>query len=255
MTDGAAVYEKPDFDSKVLEYLADQTKIHISKKPTAGIGGMGIFHLIRFDGKRVGYVPDTDIRALKRSEVGQKKKPIAKTWEKEEQENLGDAPLYFRRYLGGAIAMVDFTEKFSGRKLHDNMTMYGLRMMGPGTLFDGPPLDFNFWFSVDKPGYYDKFSSGSANGFLLFGDVNFMLPLYDGKTTLISYGLGLMWVYTSYRIPVNGVTFDSQEFRIGFDLTAGVGKKIGKFMLRGDAKYYYEKTQYLGYLLSLMGDY
>lgn len=256
--DGAAVYQKPDFDSEVVDYLDVNMSVFIARKPIRGIGGMGLFHVIRY-GKKQGYIADTDVKVSKESvEVEQPrktKKSPSKMWENEEQEALGDSPLYFRRYLGGALAMVDVAEKFSGRRLSDDMMFYGMRMMGPGTLFDGPPLDFNFWFTLDKPGYYKKFSSGEANGFMLFGDVAFMLPFIESKNWLATYGLGLMWAYSSYRIPVNGVTFDSQEFKVGFDVTAGVGRKIGKYLLRGDAKYFIERQQYFGYMLSLMGEY
>ncbi|NJM10450.1 MAG: hypothetical protein HC883_06275, partial [Bdellovibrionaceae bacterium] len=198
--DGAAVYEKSDFDSKVQDYLRYQTKVMVSKKAFRGIGGMGLFHRIRY-GKKFGYIPDTDVRVFteeseKTPETAPETKTGSKAWEKEEEEQLGKAPLYFTRYLGGAVAMVNFTEKFSGKKFSDNMLMYGLRMSGPGTLFDGPPLDFNFWFSLDKPGYYDNFASGKPTGFLMFGDVMIQLPFIDAKNTLVTYGLGLMWVYT-----------------------------------------------------------
>ncbi|MGE0528904.1 MAG: hypothetical protein AB7P49_17705, partial [Bdellovibrionales bacterium] len=159
------------------------------------------------------------------------------------------------RFLGAAVSRVKFTEKFSGRKLSEDMWMYGLRMSGPGTLFDGPPLDFNLWFSLDKPGYYSQFADGKPTGFLLFGDIMAQLPLVDYRNTLVTYGLGVMWTYTKYRVPVNDLHFDSQEFRLGVDLGLGVGQRIGKFMIRLDGKYYIEKTQYPGYILSVQAEY
>lgn len=256
--DGAAIYEKPDFDSRVLDYLRYQTKVQVSKKAFRGTGGMGLFHRVRYSGSKLGWVPDTDVRVSDAESVqvaAPEKKSGSKAWEKEEEEVLGKAPLYFTRYLGGAVAMVNFTEKYQGRKLSDDMLMYGLRMTGPGTLFDGPPLDFNLWFSLDKPNYFSKFSSGRSTGFLLFGDVLAMFPLIDETNWLVTYGLGVMWVYTRYKIPVKSATFDSQELRIGGTADFGVARRIGKFLLRGDVKYYYEKTQYFGYLLSFQGEY
>lgn len=255
--DGAAIYEKPDFDSKVQDYLRYQTKVHVSKKAFRGSSGMGLFHRIRY-GNKLGWVPDTDVRISlpeAKKESAPEKKSGSKAWEKEEEEALGKAPLYFTRYLGAAFAIVNFTEKFSGKKYSDDMMMYGMRMTGPGTLFDGPPLDFNFWFSLDKPDYYGKFASGKPTGFLLFGDVMAMLPLIDTTNWLATYGLGVMWTYTRYKVPVKGANFDSQEFRIGFDADLGVARRFGKYLLRVDAKYYYEKTQYLGYIMSFQGEY
>lgn len=259
VTDGAAVYQAPDFDSTVQEYLRYQTSVLASKKAYVGVGGLGLFHKIQYK-NHSGFVADTDIRVTKvarekeEEEVVSNKSP-SKAWEKEEEEALGKAPLYFTRYLGAAVAMVNFTEKFSGSKLSDNMLMYGLRMSGPGTLFDGPPLDVNVWFSLQKPGYYSRFSSGSPTGFMMFGDLLIQLPLIDGKNTLMTLGLGAMWAYTRYNVPVKSVTFDSQELRMGAATGLGLGRRIGKFMLRADVKYYYEKTQYFGYMGSFQMEY
>ncbi len=274
ISDGAAVYEKPDFDSKVIEFVPFQSVIAVSRKAFAGTDGLGLFHKTRVRGK-IGYIPDTDIRVgEKEREKEQEKererervepskakaekikedKPKSMAWDKDE-EDVGKAPLYLTRFLGGAISRVNFTEKFSGRKLSDQITMYGMRMTGPGTLFDGPPLDMNVWFSMQKPKYYDVFSS-NLNGFLMFGDVMAMLPIVNLDDWVLSYGLGVMWTFTKYRVQIRGENTDSLEFRIGLDLGLGLGTRIGKtWMVRGDAKYYYEKTQYLGYILSLQKEY
>lgn len=263
MTDGAAVYQAPDFDSAVQEYLRYQTPVMASKKAYVGVGGLGLFHKVQFKG-RSGFVADTDIRVTKKGDKDKDKdeaesasaqKSGSKAWEKEEEENLGKPPLYFIRYLGAAVSGINFTEKFSGKKLSDNMLMYGLRMSGPGTLFDGPPLDFNFLFSVQKPGYYKEFTSSEPNGFMLFGDCMVQLPIYDGGNSLVTYGLGVMWTYTKYTVPVRGVSFDSQELRLGLDAGFGYGYRIGKRMIRADAKYYHEKTQYFGATISFQQEY
>lgn len=257
--DGAAVYKAPSFDSEVQDYLRYQTKVIVSREPYHGEGGMGLFHLVRY-GKKRGYVPDTDVRVARKEAAKvtvEAKKSKSKAWEKEEEENLGKAPIYFTRYLGAAVSMVNFSEKFQGKRFSDNMMMYGLRMTGPGTLIeDGPPLDFNLWFSIDKPGYYSKkLGSSAPTGFMMFGDVMAMLPLIDMKNTIINYGLGVMWVYTNYKVQLKSRKFDTSEFRVGLDAGLGVGQKIGKYMLRLDGKYYYEKTQYFGVILSFQGEY
>lgn len=264
VTDGAAVYAKPDFDSAVQDYLPYQTQANVSRKPYAGTGGLGLFHRISYRNK-VGYITDTDIRVTKREAEKQitdeKKKAPSKAWSKEDEEALGKAPIYLTRFVGGALAMVNFTEKYSGRKLSDNMMMYGLRMTGPGVLFDGPPLELNVWFSLQKPKYFNQFASGSPSGFLLFGDLMAMLPLVNLDKTVVNYGLGVMWTYTKYSIPVRNVktgdvgSFDSQEFRMGAALDLGIGQRFGRYLLRGDVKYYIEKTTYPGYVLSFQMEY
>ena len=260
ITDGAAVYSKPDFDSPVQDYLGFQTKVSISKKPFAGQGGMGLFHRVRYKSK-YGYIPDTDVHIGKKeekaaeAETKNSKKNPSKAFEREEKKKRQS--LYQTRLVGIAVNSVNFTEKYSGHKLSDNMLMYGLRMMGPGTLFDGPPLDLNVWASFQKPSYLKQFG-GQPSGFLMFGDLGLMLPLVDSFNTLFNYSLGVMWTYTRYVVPVkSGDTglisnFDSQEFRMGVDVGLGLGHRFGKFELRADAKYFVEKTSYPGYGVSLL---
>lgn len=269
VTDGAAVYSKPDFDSPVQDYLGYQTVASVSRRPYAGNGGMGLFHRIKY-GNKLGYIPDTDIKVSKKevaaekaSEGGKKKSGGSMAFDDEEMKmGPGKNPIYMTRYLGGAVSRVYFTEKFSSHKLSDQMVMYGLRMTGPGTLFDGPPLDFNFWFSVQKPQYYKVLTGNQdVSGFLLFGDVQAMFPVIDVDNTIINFGMGLMYVFTHYNVPVRSnatgktANFDSQEFRMGFDVAAGAGHRFGRYLLRGDMKYYIEKTSYVGYLASFQMEY
>ncbi len=272
VTDGAAVYTKTDFDAPVVGYLSFKSPIWVTKKPVPGTGGLGLFHRVRFKDK-AGYMADTDIRISgkeiekekekektpensKAANAKPEKQPKSKAWEEEEESTgRGKDPLFFSRYLGVAASRVNFTEKFSGKRLSDQMLMYGLRMTGPGVLFDGPPLDFNFWFSMQKPSYYSKLTDTSASGFLLFGDVMAVLPLIEGKKTLLYFGLGLMWTYTNYKVTAKNSHFDSQEFRVGADLGLGVAQKFGRYCARLDTKYYYEKTAYVGFIGSFQMEY
>lgn len=277
VSDGAAVYDKPDFDSKVIDFVPYDTKVVISRKAYAGMEGLGLFHKVRVRGK-IGYIPDTDIRVSGKDKETEKEKEkdkekvidpgkvkvapsegktksMAFEKDKDEEEAPGRAPIYLTRYLGAAASRVHYTEKFSGHKLSDQVMMYGLRMTGPGTLFDGPPLDVNLWFSLDKPGYYDVFSS-NLHGFLLFGDVMAMLPLINLDNWVVSYGLGVMWTFTRYRVQIRGENTDSTDFRVGLDGGIGLGWRVTKrFVVRADAKYYYEKNAYAGYTLSLQREY
>ena len=281
MTDGGSVYSQPDFDAQVADYLPFKAKLWVTKKAVSGNGGLGLFHRVRYKDKS-GYMVDTDIRLNAKGEadpVPNKKTAAnssaarsAKTRDPEVEPakrerdrerarekpgsgaEAGD-PLYFKRYLGGALSLVNYTEKFQGNKFSDKMTMYGLRMSGPGTLFDGPPLDLNVWFSLQKPGYYSKFASGSPQGFLLFGDLMAVLPFYENHSFMVTYGMGLMWTYTNYKVMIKNSRFDSQEFRIGVDFGVGLTQRFGHYAAKLDVKYYYEKTQYFGYIASFQVEY
>lgn len=264
LTDGGTVYSAPDFDAPVVDYLAFKTPIVSSRKALPGQGGLGLFHRVRYKDKS-GFMADTDLKILEKESAGaggekttagkkpQSKRARSKAFGEDEEVHKRE-PLYFSRQAGIALALVNFTEKFSGNRLKDNILMYGLRLTGPDILLGGPPIDFNFWFSLQKPGYYQDFSR-SVEGFLLFGDIMAMLPLYEGKNSLVNYGIGWMWTYTNYRVNVKSTDIDSKEFRSGLDFMLGYAHRINTYVIRADVKYFYEKTQYFGYLLSFQSEF
>lgn len=260
-TDGATVYAQPDFDAQIIDSLPAKAPILINRRAIPGHGGLGLFHNVQYRNQN-GYMADTDIRILEREAEAPSKEEPKKQTTREPKRPRSKAlppepskkvdPLYFTPYAGGAVALVNFTEKFSGEKLTSKLTMYGLRMTGP--VFDGPPIDLNLWFSLQKPGYYKDFST-SLQGFLLFGDIMAMLPMFEWKNSLINYGLGLMWTYTKYNVQVSNSTFDSQELRMGADFDLGYAYRFRPYAVRFDIKYYFEKTQYAGYVFSFQTEF
>lgn len=258
--DGASLYSKPTFDAPILDYLRAGTQVLATLKPRKGFGDFGLFYMVKTAQGKVGYMADTDLVpefSLKNS----KKKPVSKNpvfeQAKEAKENPNREPLYFTRYVGGGIGMLGFSEKFSGKKFSSDVMMMALKMSGPGTLFDGPPLDFNFAFSLSAPEYYKEFSRGPAGGFFLFTDLLLNSPLFeiDNGNGLLFYGIGAMITYTKFTPVVSSTTFDSQELRLGAALSLGYAHRWGKYALRWDSKYYYEKTDYLGHWLSFQIEY
>jgi hypothetical protein len=267
VTDGGSVYTAPDFDAKIADYLAFKTPLYITKKAIPGHGGLGLFHRVRYKSKS-GFMADTDIRVTNSKETDpasekdaekispEAKKARSKAFHQDDEErSKSTEPMFYRRYVGGALAMVDFSEKFQGTKFNSEMLMYGLRATGPGIIFASLPLDFNLWFSLKAPGYYGQFPSTTAKGFLLFGDLSLTLPFYEWGHNLVYYGLGMMYTYTKFNVQIKNSFFDSQEVRLGGVFSLGYGHKFGSFAVRADARYYYERTQYLGYLGSFQMEY
>ena len=198
--------------------------------------------------------PPSDKNAKDDSTKKPRKKIKSKAYEDEEDIHQLE-PLFFKNWIGGTLAYTDFSEKFDGQTLRSWMPMYGLRLTG---LAFGPPLDSNFMFSVSKPGYYNRFAK-SVSGFLFFGDTMLMLPMVEHPNFLVTYGFGIMYTYTKYSVMVRNSSFDSQEFRIGVDAGIGTAYRFGgkrkKYAIRGDLKYYVEKTQYFGLLTSFQTEY
>lgn len=252
-SDGAAVYAQPDFDAPVMDYMNQGTSVVISRAPVKGSGGFGSFYKIQLKGKGIGYIADVDVvPSLKKTAT--KKLEANPDYEAldDERRNPNREPLFFSRYLGAVIGTVGFSEKFSGKTFRSDMTMFGIKATGPGVLIDGPPIDATFLFSPEIPDYYFDLASSDPSGFFLLGEIIPLFPLMEWHEGLIHFGLGLMWTYTHFSVRVRTTSFDSQELRMGLTLPLAFNWRFrSKYVLRAEAKYYWEKTEYLGYWLSL----
>lgn len=253
--EGAAVYQFPNFDSPVFEYLRAGTKVMASLQPKTGIGGFGAFYRVRLPNKKLGWMADVDLLPQYKDDPRtQKKQEVNPEYEElQEQAKMANRePIYFEKYVGPGMGMVQFTEKFDGGELSSDVMMFGFRSMGPGVLFDGPPMDFSLMFSVQAPDHYTKFANGPATGFFLMSDMLMPFPIIEGRSGMLTIGFGPMITYTNFQVSVRNSNFDSQEIRLGIVGGAGYMYRFSKFAIRLDTKYYHERTAYLGAHLTFL---
>ncbi len=257
--DGASVYESPSFDAKVLMQLRAGQKVRVSLQMSQGDGGFGTFYRVHFKNNRFGFISDVELLP-EYTEVGKRKRIQANPEfaAYEDNQNARD-PIFFTRYIGVNLGMASFTEKFSGTKLFTPTVLYGLKLTGPGVLFSGPPIDFNFLFHLGAPKYYSQVAQSNATGYFLITDALLMFPLLEGRRHLLSFGFGPLVVYAAFKMTINTAQgpalFDSQEVRVGASSTLSYTYRLNKYAVRADAKYYLEKTQYPGFNLSVMTEY
>jgi hypothetical protein len=264
--DGAAVYAAPNFDSEVIDNLNQGVKVPVSVKQFEGQGGMGLFHKIKTPRGRLGYIPDTDVVLPKNTHIETPKTAAPRLSKKEQKARERSVhvekdrdhdrkSIYLTRYIGGTLASIDYTEKFQGNKLHGQTLFGGLRMTGPDILFKGPPFDFNVLISPGAPKYLGDIAHGSGNGFLLMTDLAMNMPLYDTEDGLLYYNLGLLLNLSDYKVSVGNNDYDSMDLRIGVDVGVGYAYRFSTYVVRADAKYYIEKSLFLGFLVSFQAEY
>lgn len=237
----AAVYQGPDFDSAVIDSLEENQKVPMSNKKFKSSSDFGSFFKVKTPKGKIGYVGDNDIQPLR----------LKKKMDEEMGQHDGES-IYYKKMLGVSLATVNYAEKFQDKYSKAQTTMLGFRMTGPDVLGDSPPLDVNVWLGFKPPSYYDSISGGKASGFFLLGDVGVVFPVVDWTKSLLNFGLGVMWTYTHFKVPIGGKDYASDELRIGIDLSFGGAIKFGKeWVGRGDIKYFVDKTPYTGLMLSL----
>ncbi|MEK6555605.1 MAG: hypothetical protein AABZ31_10220, partial [Bdellovibrionota bacterium] len=165
--DGAAVYESANFDSPVMDYLDRGKGILVSRKVYRGAGGLGAFHKIRLRKGVFGYITDVDIqtsgKALNAAKSSSRPNPPPRVEadpaqsavdandptqiqpelernEPEDDRNAGGG-LYLTRYLSLNYATYDYAEKIGKKSNSGDLTMFGVKLTGPGSLMGGIPID------------------------------------------------------------------------------------------------------------------
>lgn len=267
--EGATIYRKPDFDSEAVTHLPPGMEVVISKKARPGLGGLGLFYIIRLDKKKIAYVVDTEVVPKFKTappdlsgggesqpqSTGQVNPEFEVMNEELERERLQLKTIYQTRYLGGGLGLVDYSEKFGSKIYNSKEMLFALRMTGPGWLSDVLPLDWNLSFSLKPPKFYNALTVTPATGVYLMTDVNLMLPFVEADDLLIHYGFGPMLTYTEFSVLGATDFLNSKELRFGVSFHGGVAYRWDHWALRLDGKYYYEVTRYFGVGVTLQKQY
>lgn len=260
--DGAQIYELPDLDAPVIAVVRGGTKLTISKGTR---GDYAKFHKTRVQGK-VGWISALDVEpggkgtgkkgAGRAKAKAPAKGPFAeeneaeKRAEKQADESSDSSrerestPLYFSRSVGLAIGMTDYKEDIAGSERVANLLTYGLKMTGPDVFFDGPIIDANVLFHYGAPDYYNRLSATKPNGFVMWLDANLLLPFYMRDNALIAAGLGPLLVLSNIQATQGSVPYNMWNCNVGATLELTGGLRIGRVIVRLEAKYLFEKKTY-----------
>ncbi|HVK60228.1 MAG TPA: hypothetical protein VM432_01710, partial [Bdellovibrionales bacterium] len=174
ITQGAQIYEKPDFDANVIGTVQAGKSVVVS---SGTYGAFVKFYKIRV-GKTLGYIADIDVKVAGKSAAGKsaktktqssEKKPSKKSAERERKEPKPE-PLYFSRFIGLDVGKIWFKEGISGIDAKEGLLTYGLRVTGPDVLLEGAILDWNLILHYGAPSYYDQLSATKPAGFVLWTD-------------------------------------------------------------------------------------
>lgn len=243
--DQAMVYSAPNFDSQVLSYLPESIVFNVDENPLNGF-----FYKIEYAPKKFGFIVDTDL-VLKKSKTAaanNNAKKIAPKTKKKSKRLAFDST----RYLGFGYINMSYKESALGKVRPSALPFYSLKISGPDTLFGGPiDTDFNILISKTMPDYYKKQTGHAATGTILIFDFALYTGAPIGRDIFIYYGLGPMLKYSKIYSEVNNQIKGHQVTDIGLMFPLGVAFRVGKFAIKPEAVYYYEKKQYSSAGLSL----
>lgn len=283
--DGAAIYEAPNFDSPVLEYMDAEKKVVISKKIYTGIGGLGAFYKVKLRQNIYGYIADTDVEIkirdgnrdsdnddrdngadseiqgdAKKSDESEGDPTVLRDFKsRDEDEPAFTNSIYMTRYLGVVYSSYNYTEVLRKTTETSQVGMIGAKLTGPTGLMGGIPMDVGLVLTTSAPNFYSEIAT-STKGYMLIGDGLFIMPLYESSSLMAFFGLGLMLRYSAWQVSLKSQSgkpaIDSQEIGFGAAAEAGTAVRLWKnTLLRLDGKYYYETEKYFGFDLAVQFKY
>ncbi|XGC82157.1 SH3 domain-containing protein [Bdellovibrio bacteriovorus] len=241
--DGALIYQDPDFDSPVINTVKRGAVYSISKNKK------GAFYKIRLKPGSLGWISDTDIQLG----VVKLEKPKEA---KKDKKDTRKKPFHATRYRGPVIDFINYTEDTLRTERSQMIPFFGFKFSGENTLFDGEIYtDASILFHFGAPGYYEEYTGKGADGYIFMANFLLQTVLPQSKTHLFYYGFGPMFRYSHFNIDVpdggDTITYSADDMTLGAVFDLGLAFRFGAFSLKTDARYYWERTKYYGYGLSL----
>jgi len=254
-SDGATIYKAASFDSAVIAHLAPGTTFYIST-----VLFNGAFYRIMVKKNLLGYVPDYQIDPLNgaaaanaaTTNVDAKKNKKSKDKTPPRREPPQRA-LASTRFGGLEYAAIDFKEHTMGGNYHQSISFFGFKFSGPNLLVNGPfTMDINVLMHFGAPGYYQDATGNSADGFIMLADVMFQTYWPLSQNVMAYYGFGPMLHFSKFNLGLgtspNIKTYLAEDMNLGADFNLGLATRVGnRWGIRGEVRYYWEKTMYLGF--------
>ena len=243
ISDGAYVYKQADFDAEVLTQLPEGKTYPISSKV------VGAFYKIKVAEGVYGFIADTDVKTT--NAASEKKEKEKEKKQAEKGKTKKHKPLEWEKFHGFQIAQIAYREDTMGIRPTENILFFGAKLSGPDVVMDGVYTDANFLFSYGAPKYYENATGNSASGYIVLLDFLFETASQESRDTLVYYGFGPMLKYSKIDAAVTKAnqtqSYDMTDINIGAVFNLGICQRFESFALRGEAKYYWEKMQYLGF--------
>jgi hypothetical protein len=273
------LYEKPNFDAKILQTL-QPGKVYDVAPQLQG----GAFYKMRGEGGVIGYVSDADVKPLwnaanvsktakqdalapvppkkpetkESKEAKQKAAKSAESADKKRRASKTNRPFQYTQFVGIQYSQIEFTEDTMGDKRKESMGFFGVKLSGPDLVIEGEiPTEVNFMFHSGAPGHYERLTGNAADGWIFL--MNFLLESYfpQGKSALTFIGFGPELRYSKFNAALTDSTtgkasiYSMEDIGAGAVFNAGMAVRMGNASLRGDIQYHWEKQSYLGAGLSL----
>jgi len=253
------VFEKPDFDSKVIATIEEGRVFDVSSQMYGGA-----FYRIRLKPGLLGYVSDADVKPLwkggGKGSAENTEKPVSKAEEKKQKAKQAKKrpdkkkrPFEYTQYVGFQYASIEYQEETMGDRRREPGSFFGVKLSGPDLIVEGAfPTEVNFLFHQGAPSYYERLTGKDADGWIILMDFLWESYFPQGRNSLLFLGFGPMLRYSKFNVNLTDAAtnktlgYSMEDIAVGAVFNAGAAVRLGEVALRGELQYYWEKQPYWG---------
>lgn len=246
------IFQKPDFDSDIIQYIQPGKYYFISNSKK------GPFFKIRIDSKTVGYIADSEVdiegegriqatpflddpEAQAASKSKRKTKKIDDEDEEYEREEFDD--VIQNSYHGIILSLINYREDTMGEEQVSDLYSIGYRYI-PYLSDYTAAISWDVNLSLGVPSYYKEKLNTSGSGFTAWSGVQFLnISVIDHSKTL-RYGVGPFLKAASYHIQAADQGYNLQELTLGMALEGGFVYHTRYLSYDFGLRYYWEKQSY-----------
>lgn len=242
----AEVYQKDDFDSRVIGRVKEGQVFDISKRP------LGPFFKIRLKQGVLGWISDADIRPGNQSQSDKGKVLDSPPPQLQTKSYKSDRkPFPGQRFRGLAVESQNWIEDTMGATRSETLMFYGAQWAGNDTMFSGEMFtEANLLIAGSPPKYYQELTGHSAAGWIFRMNFAFQTVLPQSRSYYLYYGFGPSFTYSHFDVSLNenskAISYALEDMSLGAIFDLGIAFRIGSSSPRFSLKYIWEKKQMLG---------
>jgi hypothetical protein len=251
--DGSMVYKSADFDAAVIGYLPRGKQVKVSSKP------FGAFHRVGLKQGMVGYISDADLLSMdgrpmsdvNQGKLQQKLTKGGKEIKVKRDRSTKLRPVAVATAVGPMFGLVQYRELINRRDYSDQIGFFGLKYTTRASFIDGSfGMEIDALYFSGAPNYYKAVSSVAPGGFIALFDLILTYSLFDFSRHkgAFTVGAGPFVGYSEIRTELNGQKFKQNRTEIGAVINGTLNYRVmAPLILKGEVRYYIEKSAYMGY--------
>lgn len=242
--DPAFIYKEANFDSEIIGTAVTGEVYNVSK------GVKGSFRKLRLKPGVVGFVSTDDVKMLSGAAA---KKIKSNEAQAEKKKSPKVRSVEWTKYRGPALQITNFAEDTLGALRTTPLYFFGAKVSGYDTLLEGDIYtETNLLLEWGAPKYYGDVTRKSAEGWIIMADFLWQMVFPQSKYHMLFMGAGPLLRYAHFNATIRDTTgkdisYSMDDLTLGAAVNGGLAYQFGRYDVRLDVKYIWERQKYFAY--------